>query len=67
MTNPILEDIETRMRKTTAGLKTDLTTVRTGHATPALIEHLKVEYAGSTLPLNQIGTISAPEARLLHR
>lgn len=53
------------MRKTAAGLKTDLTTVRTGHATPALVEHLKVEYAGSTMPLNQVGTISAPEARLL--
>ena len=46
-------------------LKRELATIRTGHATPALIEHIKVEYAGVLTPLNQIAGISAPGARLL--
>lgn len=53
------------MRKTAEGLKKELATLRTGHATPALVEHIKVDYAGVPLPLNQLAGISAPEARLL--
>jgi ribosome recycling factor len=53
------------MRASIEGLKRELATIRTGHATPALVEHLKVEYAGALTPLNQIAGISAPEARLL--
>ncbi len=58
-------NIEEKMQKTAEGLKKELATIRTGRATPALIEHIKVEYAGVPTPLNQIGSISAPEARLL--
>ena len=43
----------------------ELATIRTGHATPALIEHIKVDYAGVPTPLNQIAGISAPGAKLL--
>jgi len=43
----------------------ELASIRTGHATPALIEHIKVDYAGVPTPLNQIAGISAPAARLL--
>ena len=53
------------MRISAEGLKRELATIRTGHATPTLIEHIKVEYAGIPTPLNQIAGISAPEARLL--
>ena len=53
------------MRASVDGFKTELATIRTGHATPALVEHIKVEYAGVPTPLNQIAGISAPEARLL--
>ena len=53
------------MRRTAEGLKTELASIRTGRATPSLIEHIKVEYAGVLTPLNQVGGISAPEARLL--
>jgi ribosome recycling factor len=53
------------MRASVDGFKTELGTIRTGHATPALVEHIKVEYAGVPTPLNQIAGISAPEARLL--
>ena len=53
------------MKKAVDGLKQDLATIRTGRASPALIEHVKIEYAGATLPLNQIAGISVPEANML--
>ena len=65
MTTDILLNIEKKMRHSVRGLEEDLATIRTGHATPALIEHIKVEYAGVPTPLNQIAGITAPEARLL--
>jgi ribosome recycling factor len=65
MVSPILRNAEEKMRASVDGLKRELATIRTGHATPALIEHIKVEYAGVPTPLNQIASISAPEARLL--
>jgi ribosome recycling factor len=65
MVGDILRDIEAKMRTSVDLLKRELATVRTGHATPALIEHIKVEYAGVPTPLNQIAGISAPAARLL--
>ncbi len=46
-------------------LKRELASVRTGHAMPTLIEHVKVEYGNVTVPLNQIAGIAAPAARLL--
>jgi len=58
-------NIEGKMRASVDGFKTELATIRTGHATPALVEHIKVEYVGVPTPLNQIAGISAPEARLL--
>ena len=39
--------------------------IRTGRARPSLVDHVKVDYYGSTLPLNQVATVAAPEARLL--
>jgi len=57
--------IEDKMKKAVEGLKKDLSTVRTGRATPALVEHLKVEYSGTVLPLNQVAGISIPEAKLI--
>jgi ribosome recycling factor len=53
------------MRKTAEGLKKELATIRTGRATPALVEHLKVDYANVPTPLNQLAGISVPEAKLL--
>jgi len=60
-----LRNIEERMQKTVEGLKTELTTIRTGRATPSLVEHLRIEYAGAIMPLNQLAGISAPDAKLL--
>jgi len=65
MVSSSLRNAEAKMRASVEGLKRDLATIRTGHATPALVEHIKVEYAGALIPLNQIAGISAPEARLL--
>lgn len=61
----ILRQTEQRMKKTVEALKIELASIRTGRATPALVEHLKVDYAGVPTPLNQLAGISAPEARLL--
>ncbi|MEK7354005.1 MAG: ribosome recycling factor [Chloroflexota bacterium] len=65
MASEKLRIIEDKMKKTVEGLKKDLSTIRTGRASPALIEHLKVEYSGTVLPLNQLASISVPEAKLL--
>jgi len=65
MVSHILLSIEEKMRTSIGVLKQELATIRTGHATPALIEHIKVEYAGVPTPLIQIAGISAPGARLL--
>ncbi len=53
------------MQASVDGFGKELTTLRTGRATPALVEHVKVEYAGVPTSLNQIAGISVPEARLL--
>jgi len=65
MVNRVLRETEEKMRTSLEILKRELASIRTGYAMPALIEHIKVEYGGVPLPLNQIAGISAPAARLL--
>jgi len=65
MVSDILQSAEGKMHTSLGVFRNELATIRTGHATPALIEHVKVEYAGVPTPLNQIAGISAPEASLL--
>lgn len=65
MASQTLWNIEEKMKRAAEGLKTELASLRTGRATPSLIEHIKVEYVGVLTPLNQVAGISAPEARLL--
>lgn len=65
MSSQTLHSIEDKMRKTVDGLKTELATIRTGRATPAIIEHVKVDYAGVQMPINQLAGISVAEAKLL--
>jgi len=65
MASDVVAITEKKMKAVSEGLKTELATIRTGRASPALVEHLKVDYAGVPTPLNQIAGISAPEARLL--
>ncbi len=61
----ILAETERKMDNTIAALKRDLGTIRTGRATPALIENVTVDYYGVATPLNQIASISAPDARVI--
>jgi ribosome recycling factor len=61
----VLKDARVRMQKAVEATARELATLRTGRASPALLEHIKVEYYGTTVPLNQLASISVPEPRLL--
>lgn len=65
MTAEILKDAETRMSKAMDALHHNLGSIRTGRATPALLDRIHVDYYGASTPLNQLAGISAPEPRLL--
>lgn len=65
MVTEALKTIEEKMKNSLKMFRSDLSTIRTGHASPALVEHIRVEYAGVPMPLNQLAGISAPEAGLL--
>ncbi len=65
MTDDLLLQVEEKMAKAVDALRHDLLTIRTGRASPALVENLKVEVYGSVMPLNQLATIAVPEPRLL--
>jgi ribosome recycling factor len=65
MIKDLLADTKEKMDKAIDALQGDLRSIRTGRASPALVERLKVEYYGVATPLNQLATISAPEPRLL--
>ncbi|MCS6977459.1 MAG: ribosome recycling factor [Gemmatales bacterium] len=61
----ILMDAEERMEKAVNFLREELKGIRTGRASPALVETLRIEYYGSPTPLRQLASISAPEATQL--
>lgn len=61
----ILKDTETRMRKAMDALHHNLESVRTGRASPSLVERIHVDYYGASTPLNQLAGISVPESRLI--
>lgn len=65
MIDELMLETEVRMRKSLAALEGDLRTIRTGRASPALVERVMVEYYGTPTPLNQLAVISAPEPQLL--
>ena len=65
MIKDILNDAETRMRGAISVLHDDLAAVRTGRASPALVERLQVEYFGNPTPLQQLASIGVPEPRSL--
>ena len=64
-TESVLDTVGQKMDRSIEALKRDLNTLRTGRATPALIENISVDYYGSPTPLKQVASISAPEARVL--
>ena len=65
MIKETLKDAENRMKGAILSLEEDLAGIRTGRATPALVEKLPVEYYGMETPLMQLASISVPEARAL--
>jgi len=65
MLNPIKQDAQTRMTKSVEALKHELQRLRTGRASTALVEHLKVSYYGSDVPLSQVANIAVSDARTL--
>lgn len=65
MINEVLTDAESRMAKAVDALQRDLATVRTGRATPTLLDRVVVDYYGAPTPINQMANVSVPEPRLL--
>jgi ribosome recycling factor len=61
----IIADAKEKMKRAVAALQDEFNTLRTGRASPALFDKIRVEYYGNPTPLNQVATISAPEARLV--
>ena len=61
----LLKDAGERMSKSLESAQHEFSTVRTGRASPSLLDRVVVDYYGAPTPLNQLATISAPEARLL--
>jgi ribosome recycling factor len=65
MIDDIKKDAQTRMHKSVEALRHDLTKVRTGRASTALVDHLKVNYYGSDMPLTQVASVTVADARSL--
>ena len=65
MLDDVLTDAELRMDSSMEFLERELAAIRTGRASPALVERMMIDYYGTPTPLNQLAGISAPEARLL--
>jgi ribosome recycling factor len=61
----VIKDAETRMRKSIESFKTELTKLRTGRANPSILDHVRVDYYGSDLPISQVANINATDARTL--
>ena len=61
----ILNEAERKMGQSIEAMRRDISSLRTGRATPALIEDLPVHYYGTPTPLKQIASISAPDARAI--
>ena len=65
MIKMVLEDAEDRMDKALEHLRSELSAIRAGRATPAMLENIRVDYYGSQTPLNQMSSVSAPQPDLL--
>ncbi len=65
MVDDLFGDAERRMQRAVEALKQDIASIRTGRASLALIERITVDYYGTPTPINQVSSISIPEARLL--
>jgi ribosome recycling factor len=65
MLNDIKKDAQTRMQKSVEALRQELMKLRTGRASTALVDHLRINYYGSEVPLSQVATVAVADARSL--
>ena len=65
MINDVKNDAQVRMQKSVEALRHDLTKLRTGRASTALVDHLQVNYYGSNVPLTQVANVAIADARTL--
>lgn len=65
MINEVLQETEDRMAKSVKAFEKEMAKVRTGRASTALLDNVRVDYYGTSTPLNQMASISVPESRLL--
>lgn len=65
MVNDVTREYEAHLKKAVEALRHQLASIRTGRASAGLVEHLLIEAYGSPMPLNQLASISVPEARLI--
>lgn len=65
MSEAIIKDIQQKMDQAIQSFQKNLATVRAGRANPAILNSVMVDYYGATTPLNQLATITAPEARMI--
>lgn len=61
----VLKDAREQMQRAVEATRREFAALRTGRATPALLDHIRVDYYGAPTPINQLATISVPEPRLL--
>jgi len=65
MVEKVKKDAEERMKKAVENTRAEFARIRTGKATPALLDAVRVNYFGSSVPIKQVASISTPEARLI--
>lgn len=65
MIEDVKKDATTRMAKTAEALRHELAKIRTGRAHPSLLDHIRVNYYGSEVPLNQVANVAVEDARML--
>ena len=65
MDTKLIKEAEERMKKAVETIRHEIATIRTGKATTSLLDAIRVEYYGNMVPLQQVASVSAPEARLL--
>ncbi len=64
-TKDAIAQARTRMEKAVEDFRKELTTVRTGRANAALLDHVRVDYHGTPMPVNQLGTVTVPDASMI--
>jgi len=63
--NTVIKEAETRMRKAIDAFKQEIAKLRTGRAHPSILDHVRVDYYGSEMPINQVANITVSDARTL--